>query len=482
MNWLEELTEQVEYLLGVSNHLCEECSRITIAGESIDPEIIEVFKTLFNILSEKNLPAPTIITNSDQLNAEDLNDANVYLGDDWRVIIGKSGLQDLLKARDIESTVVFFSQDEFSKWLDTLDPLENTKTNAPDFSGPVTFRINGLAESFGGSMLWVLPFQGMPYGINESSLPCSSDVHSLIHIVASKVITISPRSFDLSWGEVGSDLGLKLLRISAPLLASCLVQEVKLVDNSYEVTLNGTKRLVLPLYVGEEQIDTEFIKLLSKAVTWVYSERAETRLKLIMDRLSIDIPADTSLVSGMQKFLEAALQQAKDSYAFVILERKDAYHKEMRELMKDMKSQSEIYSSKVRDLVSALTRDMLGVLVFIGFSFIGKFDKSKIQSLLASDELSLLLKFLVLYLILSCSLQIITHWRDAKLTFIESEKWLSVLQNYTSLEDSRERFIRPIEARKTTLWLAMWVSAVFYLLLSFLMWNLPFVITLLLNQ
>ena len=237
MNWLEELTEQVEYLLGVSNHLCEECSRITIAGESIDPEIIEVFKTLFNILSEKNLPAPTIITNSDQLNAEDLNDANVYLGDDWRVIIGKSGLQDLLKARDIESTVVFFSQDEFSKWLDTLDPLENTKTNAPDFSGPVTFRINGLAESFGGSMLWVLPFQGMPYGINESSLPCSSDVHSLIHIVASKVITISPRSFDLSWGEVGSDLGLKLLRISAPLLASCLVQEVKLVDNSYEVTL-----------------------------------------------------------------------------------------------------------------------------------------------------------------------------------------------------------------------------------------------------
>jgi hypothetical protein len=57
----------------------------------------------------------------------------------------------------------------------------------------------------------------------------------------------------------------------------------------------------------------------------------------------------------------------------------------MRELMKDMKAQADLFAAKVRDLVASLTRDILGVLVFIGFSFIGKFDQKNLASLLISD-------------------------------------------------------------------------------------------------
>lgn len=68
-------------------------------------------------------------------------------------------------------------------------------------------------------------------------------------------------------------------------------------------------------------------------------------------------------------------------------------YNEMRELMKDMKAQADLFAAKVRDLVASLTRDILGILVFIGFSFIGKFDLKDLESLLLSNALSLVVKF-----------------------------------------------------------------------------------------
>jgi hypothetical protein len=209
------------------------------------------------------------------------------------------------------------------------------------------------------------------------------------------------------------------------------------------------------------------------AVEWVYEERAETRLRLVMDRLSIDVDASSTLVAGLQLHLANALQQAQDSYAFVILDRKDAYHKELRELMKDMKAQADLYAAKVRDLVASVTRDTLGVLVLVGFSFLGKFDSNNLRALLESAELQLLLRCLSIYLIVSFVMQWTTHWRDASLAYKESLRWLSVLQSYTSKSDSRSNFLDPLDARRRTLWIALSVSGAMYAALAVAVWNLP---------
>jgi hypothetical protein len=201
-----------------------------------------------------------------------------------------------------------------------------------------------------------------------------------------------------------------------------------------------------------------------------------------MDRLSIDIEHGQTLLAGAEKYLAVALQQARDSYNFVILDRKDAYHKEVRELMKDMKSQADLYATKVRDLVNSLTRDILSVLVFIGFSFIGKFDQRNINALLESTELSLLVKFLAGYLVLSCVLQFSSHLRDANLAYQESLTWLDVLQHYSSRSDKQDRFLTPIDRRRVTLFVAMWIVGATYATLVLITWNLPFVIELLLAQ
>lgn len=150
--------------------------------------------------------------------------------------------------------------------------------------------------------------------------------------------------------------------------------------------------------------------------------------------------------------------------------------------MKDMKSQADLYASKVRDLVSSLTRDILSVLVFIGFSFIGKFDQRNIHALLESTELSLLVKFLAGYLLLSCVLQFISHLRDASLAYEESRTWLDVLQHYSSRSDKQDRFLTPIDRRRVTLFVAMGIIGLIYAILILVTWNLPFTVELLLAQ
>src|SRR5690606_14845571 len=111
------------------------------------------------------------------------------------------------------------------------------------------------------------------------------------------------------------------------------------------------------------------------------------RLKLLLDRLTLDLGTRSCYIESLHTHLAPALRQAQDSYGFVILDRKDAYVKEMREIMKDMKSQADLYAEKTRAITNALIRDFLGVLFIIALSFMGKFDRTNLHALLASHEL-----------------------------------------------------------------------------------------------
>ncbi|GGY76801.1 hypothetical protein GCM10011613_21630 [Cellvibrio zantedeschiae] len=482
-NWIYSLASYIDRLGDFSSSLEEECMRLTIEGHSITKGVAAELQAIIRILAENNLNGPTILTSDgDVVEEGDLSDPDLLSGDGWRFILGKEEISQKLIKRTSEKTVIFFKLKEFLKWLDQFDPLEKPNHNYIDLYTPTTFIINGLSEPFGGPLTWVIPIGEVHSQDVKTNLPDVIDVHQLIHVVTSKAICISPRWYELSWGDFDSEIARKFMTLSSKVFAACLVHDLRFFNEKYEVSLNGTKRLNLPLSNGTEEIDKDFIKTLRDTIVWVYSERPETRLKLVMDRLSIDIPPGNSLISGMIDSLRFALQQARDAYAFVILDRKDAYHKEMRELMKDMKSQADIYASKVRDLIGSLTRDILGVLVFMGFSFIGKFDQAKIDQLLDSRELSLLTKVLAIYLLFSCALQLISCWRDSSLTYGESKKWVLVLQNYTSLDDIHERFLIPVEKRRQTLNIAMCLCGGLYGILALATWNLIFIVQLLLAQ
>jgi len=453
----------------------EESRRLTLEGQSLTGAIRNKLARLLNILSREGCSSAGVIRISDtqNLGADDLSDAS-YDNEPWRLVLAKSALAKKMPARDDEDTLLFFSLNGFHRWLETVDPFISPVSPEPDFATPTTIRVNGLQHAFGGEFLWVLPVEAPVPEIKAVSMPPISEIHGLIHVnAADKSIRVCPSGFALTWGAINENTAGPLLKLSTLVLSACLVQELKRVDGQYDATLRGTKRVSMPLEKSGQIIQSQTLAKLVETINWVYQERPETRLKLVMDRLSIDSQPDDTLLFCMQEYLDVALQQARDSYAFVILERKDAYHKEMRELMKDMKAQADLFAAKVRDLVSSLTRDILGVLVFIGFSFIGKFDQKNLASLLISDELSLVVKFLAGYLVLSCVLQLVMHWRDVSLTYRESQKWLDTLQNYTSRKDKEDSFLSLLNKRKTTLYIAMCLSGLMYAGLSLVTWSLP---------
>lgn len=478
------LVEQLELLCAGVARVDEESYRLTIEGPELNASLVAGLLSVRQSANTLGIPLPSILVDERVVADEDLADVDSLIGESWRLVLGKTQLAELFRVRETERTVLFFSIHGFDTWFEGLDPFVQNSTHDPDFRGATTIRVVGLQQSFGGPLLWVLPISGgAPEDSDATVLPESKEVHSLIHINADRLMAVCPRGWALTWGDLSQPASAPLVRLSAMVLAACLVQEIKCSDGQIDATLRGTKLISLPFrHTDKEPQIVSLLPTLISAVEWVYAERAETRLKLVTDRLSIDIQTGQSLVEGMQLYLADALKQARDSYAFVILERKDAYHKEMREVMKDMKSQADLYAAKVRDLVSALTRDILGILVFLGFSFVGKFDQNHLQQLLVSGELSLLMKFLAGYLMLSCALQMATHWRDADLSYEESKRWLVVLQNYTSTAENQERFIGPIDQRKGTLHLAMLMATVLYALVAMLVWNLPFVAQLLLSQ
>lgn len=478
------LVDQINHLSANAARVVEESFRLTIEGGELNTSIVDCLIGIRQSAVGLGIPAPTVLVSDQAVDDDELADPEVLISEPWRLVFGKMGLAEKFRVRDTETSVLFFSVHGFETWLKGLDPFVPNSTHDPDFSGPTTIRVVGLEHSFGGPLLWIFPINNSAHtDINPTNLPESSAVHSLIHINADRLMSVCPKGWALNWGNLGQAVAAQLGRLSAMVLSACLVQELKRTDGQIVATLRGTKLISMPLPPEEE--GEQFISLLPTlidSVEWVYAERAETRLNLVTDRLSIDIQPEQALLSGMKLYLGEALKQARDSYAFVIIERKDAYHKEMRELMKDMKAQADLYAAKVRDLVSSLTRDILGVLFFLGFSFLGKFDQSHLQGVLGSGEFSLLMKFLASYLILSCALQLITNWRDASLSYAESQKWLSVLQNYTSRSDNQERFIAPIDKRRSTMCVAMVVIGGLYAFVAILVWNLPDVIHLFIEQ
>ncbi|MDU9026284.1 hypothetical protein [Pseudomonas corrugata] len=477
---IADLLKATLELRGHATQFFDESFRLTVEGVSLSGAVKAILQQIDALANQLGIDAPTVMISGTAVATAELA-SDTFDEEPWSLTFGKSPLAQKMCARDDENTLLFFTTEGFMEWAGRIDPFQYPGRNEPDLARPTTIRVNGLAAAFGGPLLWVLPPLEQASGGPANKLPDQADIHGLIHTNAVKPIRVCPSAYALTWGDIGSAAAKPLVRLSACVLAACLVQELKHTDDGYYATLRGTKRLSLPLY-DDKEVSADALSLLAEAVCWVYEERPETRLRLVMDRLSIDIEQDQTMLTGAEKYLTVALQQARDSYTFVILDRKDAYHKEVRELMKDMKSQADLYATKVRDLVSSLTRDVLSVLVFIGFSFIGKFDQKNIHALLQSTELSLLVKFLAGYLVLSCVLQFSSHLRDASLAYQESRTWLDVLQHYSSTSDKQDRFLTPIDRRRVTLFFAIGIVGAIYAALVLITWNLPFVIELLLAQ
>lgn len=471
MSTVLTILEQLNLIILKSDSVTEDGTRVNISGSQMDSETRSLLISFYTLCQP--IEPPTILVDGTASGIHDLEDEDLVSNEPWRLIFPKPRYTDCLEATGREDNVILFTSEErLTDWVKRYDPFDYSNDAECDLSVPTTIRVMGLLEGFGSHSLWILPLSGDAHVSSPSKpLPTDSEVNKLIHINCTTPKKVCPAAFGLVWGSFSSDVAQAFISLGVNVLAASLAQELRCEDKKYQVALKGTKKIALELSREGDMADKNVLSTLVDAVSWLYEERPETRQQLIIDRLSIDVDVDQSFVYGLQQYLDTALEQAKDSYDFVILERKDAYHKEMRELMKDMTAQANLYASKVRELVNAVSRDFLGILVFLSFSYLARVNNVNMDKLLASDGLNLLGQVLAVYLAISCILQLIIHYKDAKMSYDEAADWTEALRHYTSREEKKERFLNPIKKRRKLLYMAMGVTMLLYLILIVSAWN-----------
>lgn len=474
------LLERVEELLVLADTIDEECYRIVVEGNHVSAEVAQLCTDIESICSSLSIAPPTF--KADGTILDDADELNDYSGRgicSWNMILSKETIINKLVSgmdfADEKDNLLYFSESAVIKWIESINPFTVSESDmGPSFDNDIIVWLNNSKIRFGGNKIAVFPVGNTDFPeIQSKPLPERKDISELVRTNGDELLKIRPDTFVILWGDKTNALAESIMHLAIKSLVASISYELKKCDSSYLITFKGTKSFTADLNAKCNAPIEKLQNDLIKTVRWVYSERCETRQQLVMDCLSLDMNATNNFYDELNENLSVSLQQSQDSYAFVILDRKDAYHKEMRELLKDMRSQADMYASKVRDIVGNVTRDTLGVFAFVGYSFLGKFDKANISELLKSHELSLLVKFLAGYLVLSFIMQLTIHLRDSSLTTRESKEWLRVLQRYTSREENKESFLKPIRKRKKTLNWALVIMGIIYITLAASTWNLP---------
>lgn len=467
MSDLKGLTTSLSPLISLAKEVHDSFnSSLVLLGENDSDAVLSHFKALLTTYDKYvsiEIDGEIIFLNS----IEEF--ADIAGLTEWKITVGKSPFKT---SENGVQQILFFTPKGYTDWCHYL---LNLQPFSPLIDGQVVITVAGIGCSFGGKFITVCDIDAdTPVTSNDSSkpyIPISDQVHRLIHVVADNTLKVDPCFFDLSWGDLDSPLAQPLKLLFVTHLAASLAQDIYVKKGELHAVLKGTKRLELPLLpIDGVCITPEMIAHLSEAVSWVYEERAETRHRLVSDRLSIDIEPLQSLVEGALNNITDAVKQARDRYGFVIMERKDAYYKELRDLLKDVRAQADLYAAKVRDLVTSLQRDFLAMLVLLGFTLLPKINQ--VHTVLTSPPFEIIVFFRILsgYFIVSFILQASSHCRDLSLSYKESQGWFTLIHDYTAQKEWDDNFNGPISKRKNTFYTALMVSFICYAVLALTMW------------
>lgn len=391
---------------------------------------------------------------------------------EWQFRLNKDRfLNEQLGGEEDIRQVFFCSIEAYRKWA--AEEIQPFIFNEELFHGgkPLKIFVNGLRGAFGGPHLAVCPIEptDLPNAwLGVLRLPSDSRLRTHVHVAAIYDARLEPASFLLNWGAINSQDAEPFRKLCVMSLAACLIQDLFDIDR---VALNGVKNLQLPLMKeGDSAPSAEQLRELLEAVEWVFSENSETRVLLLVDRLSLDIPDDSSFVAGICGRIKEALDQAKNKYRYVIRERKDEHAKELAALQGDIRRHTDSFANKVRGLLSSLLRDILAALLLLGIGLFARFIKD--VSVLSSPEAGLLFKALSIYFFISIALQAWVQLRDISLSKKEILYWANITRNHMGYDDVVSHINSAIEDRKYNFYWQGGLISLLYICLGLLAWNL----------
>lgn len=461
-----EIFKTIESLKIISSSFTENWSSLSCSGkfEGIDKS---VFKDLNREFKNENIQ--TSLRFQIENEVYDIDDflEDIQPGDKWVVNINKSVIIQN-KIGNSYHTNFFYSKSDFLLWSSKTNPFD--KNHPFNQCAPIKIIVKDLEFSFGGINVLVCnqndattTFDKLDY-----KLPKHQDVLDLVHVISIKTHCINPENHLITFGKV-DNYSKGLFKNSSIVLLSCIINEIHEDD---KIIIRGVRRLDLN-FCGVEDIciGHDYNELLLNAVQWVYSEKEkrELRLKLLLERITLDIDLKMPFITGLQFVIKDSLQQAKERYSFIVYERKDLYQKELKELLKDLKAISDLYSGKVRILLSNLLRDVLAAFLLVGITLFSK--SAEIEKLISSNLINYVFKAFAGYFLLSAIFQFVVDFFDIIRSENEFSYWKNVSKEYMTQSEFNEHKSKTLDLRSSGSKILYVIVIVCYLVVAFICWN-----------
>lgn len=468
----KQFFECLKQIKELSNDFDEHWSYLKLSGGDSD----KIKSAADNLQSSlENLECKNSVTyrlNGNKLLIDELI-SDVQKSDKWEIHINKQFFYNEPSEENVHVNF-FFSMEKFAEWSSKSDPF--SQDHPFNIYKAIKIIVNDLPSSFGGKHLLVCSDDENNQAFDKTvyHLPTHEQIVDLLHIISKTNYQINIENHLITFGKMNS-YSKGLIRNSVKVLLSSLVNEI---HNGNTIVIRGVRRLELSFCgKGEEDIRNDFNNKLIQIVQWVYSdkEKRDLRLQLLLERISLDINLKVPFITGIQAVIDDSYQQAKERYSFIIYERKDLYQKELSDLLNDLKNLSELYSKKVRSLLSSLLRDTLAAFLLIGITLFSK--STEITALFESNLLVYIFRAFSIYFIISAVFQFVVDFYDIFRTDKEFDYWRNVSKEYMSEQDFKKHKLEVLDKRANgTKYIYLSILLV-YFFIAFACWYFPIIWT-----
>ena len=424
-----KIIEKLNIISGVSNSHSENWTFLTFEGIYNDRYSKTYFSDLCDAFKEENLEdALALYVGNDKMCLSDFLE-EIDNGSKWKIHINKISWLD--KFNDICHTF-FYYEDEFIAWVSKSNPFEE---DYPLNKGSYHIYVNGIESEFGGPNFIVNGSDIISGCFKKDSIP-DYQIENTIRINCNSDFIISPHKHIINKGKV-NHVSKFFYRNAIWVLLASLCDEV---TKEREVVIRGYRKVVTGIG-GDILIDDNLFvyhNLLLEIVEWIYEKEDSRAIKkrLFAERVSLDINQSLNMFDSLYPILLNVYSQIKEQYSYVMYDRKDAYQKELKDLLKDVKNVTDLFSNKIRNILGNLLRDVLAALILVGITLFSKV--SEVSALFDNNLINYVFKAFGLYFCCSVILQVIFDCLDVYSTIGEFDYWKNISRSYISKSQFNE--------------------------------------------
>lgn len=468
---LQGVIECIAPIKSYASSYKETWEEIVICGNNSPDILLNIFN-LSKHISDNTDYEPTVDVDDEAMAVSEISE---YIDsgeacNSWKIILNK---KRILKNEESITRLFFVDFESFKECLNKNNPF-SPDCIASKYTSTKIF-VNGLEEAFGTLSLFFLPLDlkkhsPLPwYKIKD--FPEDLTTIEMIHILDSTIV-LSPRTYIPS-GKFSSEISKVFLLQCVKVMSACLASIIK---NNEEITLKGIRHKDLELSLEEGfSLDTQKAKQVFELIKWAYEEKTETRLKLIRDRVSLELEDEKFFISWLLSNSLTTINQAKEEYAYVIADLRNEFEKGKRAFLSDLRKIASEYYERIRIITNGFLRDILALLFLLVLNLGSKIvPKSNAEIVIT---FSLLLKLLGFYLLFSIISQAIIALFEYKRLNKNAETWAIQTRSYLS-EKSVKSYIREFtKGPRWFFWISMIIIIFIYLLLSYICISKPHYIT-----